>query len=248
MSAITLDGLCDLMRKHETPFLKIEDFSKNRILDLVNDEDIETTINELKRFLPTLQSYGRLIVRAANNSEKKRNFSDAYRWTVDFSQGQVLRQDTAIGTPQRGFISASEATLMAQYEALKLQVSYDRKFDELQRQIDNKNKDDIFSNVDRFLPYAPIFIKDEKTLEKIMSIASMQGAMNGKQIQSTGMAGKQETVMSTEKTEQEVQKDLDTIQANISALIKAVGIEKVLKLTTGIKEKPHMVDAALGFL
>lgn len=246
MSAISFDAVIELMRKLNTPYIKISSLALKRIVEFVDSDNVETTIAEMQRFKPTLIGYGRVHIKAADEKIKTAKWSEPYVWTMDLSNG--LQGQSESGTMQRGFVSHNEANLMAELAAFKLQVKYDNDLRDLRDQLNGKNNDNIFSQLKEMLPFAPIFIKDQSTRDSMIAIAGAMGMMNNK-TQPQGMAGGPgETTLHSQMTPQEEKEKLKLIHQKLGELISKVGIEKVEKLVVGISGKPEMVDAALTFL
>jgi hypothetical protein len=250
MSAIKFDELIEFLRKQNMPYVKISDLAKKRVVEYLEDDNVENTIAELQRIKPTLASYGRLNFKCADEKQKTAKWNDPFCYVVDFMQGSthIERSENLGGNPPRGYVSEREAALMAELSTLNLSMQFQKQFDDLKKQIDGSNNGDPLQMLYKFLPIAPLFIKDPTKLD---AMAKMAGAMNGNN-QNTfqipqGLAGNTSTIH-TQMTEQEQKQKMQIIGQGIDALIAHVGIEKVEKLIVGINAKPHLVDTALTFL
>ena len=247
MSAIKFDELIGFMRKQNLPYIKISDLAKKRVVEFVESDNVETTISELERIKTTLANYGRLNFKCADEKQKKALWNDPFCYVVDFSgENFPIRSDGQVAQNlQKGYVSEREANLMQELSALKLSMTFQKQLDDMQRRIEGVNSGDPMQMLYKFMPLAPLFIKDPTKLDAIIKLS---GAMNGAPMQQQiGIAGNTNTITS-QMHETEIKAKMQAIGVGIDALIEKVGIEKVEKLISGINQKPHLVDTALTFL
>jgi hypothetical protein len=242
MSAISWEHVKELIRENKTVCLKIDDLSRRHICEIINEAyTVEDTINALEAKKSMLSSYGRINITAANWNGHKGDWKKKFEWYVitDGINTPALIGNE-VGTTQRGYISASEAALMAKYEALVIQSQFQKQIDEMNYKLSGAKGESMAEMIKSAMPFLPLFINDPN---KLAAVANMAGMMQ----QAQGMAGKSPS-FEVHQTEDETQKQLNIISEHLNILIKEVGIDKVQRLVIGIAKKPNLVDTALTFL
>ena len=246
MSAIKFNEVIDFIREQECCHIKVLGLDKTRICEYIQEDGTtEGAIAYLESKRNVLNPYNRVKIIATTNSGKSQNWTNAFNWTVQLDNNSPIQQNSQdhTSTP-RGYISASEANIMAQFEALKLELKYDKQIQELKDQLKGKDEDPYF----KYLPLASFFIKDKEQKKEFFNVAA---AMNGKPIQqSKGIAGSEGSTIQKEMTEQELEKHLEKFYQKIAVLLKHehVGLVKLEKILDKAIEDPSLVDKLLSFI
>jgi hypothetical protein len=245
MSAIKLNEAIDLIRENDCSCVKILGLDKKRICEYIEDDGTsEGAIAYIERKKNMLSSYGRVQIIATTSSGKSQNWTNAFCWIVQCDNNLPVQQNSPdhVNAP-RGFISASEAAIMAQFEALKLELKYNEQLRDLKEQLKAKEDSDPFS---KYLPLLPVFVKDKETRQSIMGIAL---AMSGKSMQpAAGIAGGQGSTIQTEMSKEESQKRGVIFIEKINKLIahEKVGIDKLEKFVDAVIEDPSIIDKLIS--
>lgn len=243
MSAIRFNEAITFIREQKLTCIKILGLDGKRIAQYT---DADCTTEGLCAYLSSKKSmlapYELVQFVVTDHEGKAGNWTKAFTWQVrtntNSNSDHVEDGNNVIKT---GNISMREAGLMAELAALKLEIQYNKRFDELNAKLEGQG--DMFGGFDKLIPLLPIFVNDTAKIEKIIQLA---GVMNNKQPAFTGMAGT--TEMSSQKTQDELNAQYKVIQDNINELVKVCGIDKVDKLIQMVKNKPELVDTALNFL
>jgi hypothetical protein len=248
MSAIKFNEVIDFIRENDCCHIKVLGLDKTRICEYVQEDGTtDGAIAYLESKRNVLSAYHRVKIIGTTNSGKSQNWTNAFNWIVQLDNNLPVHQNSQDHTSSpRGFISSSEASIMAQFEALKLELKYNEQLRDLREKLKAKDETDPML---KYLPLAPLFIKDKEKIGQIMGIAA---AMSGKSFQqSGGIAGaEQNTVIQKQMTEQELDEKLVVFYKNIETLLKHkdVGLEKLSKIIDKAIEKPELVNTLLTFI
>ena len=243
-----------LMKELNTPYIKITDTNGNRIWDCCDEIAAENTVNRLNAFLPTLKTWGACHFTCATEASKKQNWKDAYKWKVTFEDSNTqVQTDNAAERPKSGYITQTEAALMAQLEALKIQMQMQAQMNELTLKLNDQNKPDKWEKmIDKYAPIAGAFfnITPDK-YENMMKIASIQGAINGGG-GAPGMAGvnpvsKNNTSTEIKLTEEE-KMQVDEFNNEIEKLSEKTDLPKLIALVKGLNKNPQYIEMATNFM
>lgn len=234
----------ELIKDGKYTNITVTDTDGKRLID-VEGLTPETLINKLEQFKNQLQSYGRVKFRVATEQIKKANWKDAYHWDVNFMgdySGNNTLNEIKPFNPGIGFISQNEASLMSQLEGLKKEIEYNKKFDEINKKLEDKDN----NSIKQFMPLVPLLglfmeIKPEK-MQQMASMAQIAGHMS----QPTGIAGLIPTDNNTivKGTKEEVEL-INSINNNLEILSEKVPIEKIEEFIRTLNEKPEFLTMLL---
>lgn len=247
------DEAIQLMKELKTPYIKVSDTSGNRIFDVTDEQSVENTIDKLKTYLKTIRSLGAVIFVCATETCKKQNWKDAFKWRVTFEG--VIQTETKPENnnhAHRGYISQSEANLMAQVQVLQMQMQFNAKLEELNKKIEGNDKPDRIERIiDKYAPIAGAFfnITPEKyeNMAKIASIQGMMGGSNSKGIAGVNPTANNVTQQSVELSPEE-KKQVEDFNNEIEKLSEKTDLEKLTALVRGLNANPGYIDMALGFM
>jgi hypothetical protein len=237
----------ELLKDGKYTNVQVTDSDGKRLLDCEGLTS-ETLILKLEQFKPQLSSYGRVRFKVATEAIKRANWKDAYVWDVNFIgdySGVSSNNELKPFSPGIGFISQNEATLMSQLEGLKKEMEFNKRFDELNKKLEDKKS----FNVKEFLPLAPMLslffdIKPDKMLQ----FSQMAGAMNATQNTThTGIAGLIPTdKKTTVKGTPEEQALILSINDNLEKLSEKVSVEKIEEFIRTLNDKPEFLTMLLN--
>jgi len=216
--------------------IKVTDTNGKRVLD-VEGETSQSLIEKLQAYKQQLCSFGRVNFMVATDAIKKANWKDAYVWPVTFG-GEMQSNSPALFSPGQGFVSEREAMLMGELSGLRKEVEWNKRFDEINKKLDEKNSDEF----SKFLPLLPMLglfvdIKPEK-MQAMAALSQMAGAMT----QKPGMAGLIPTDSKTvvKGTDEEV-KCIKSINDNLEKLSEKVPVDKIDEFIKTLNEKPEFL-------
>lgn len=223
------EDVIKLMRDRNIPHIKIIDAAGKRITELTEFENVEATISWLDENRSMLESHGRIKLIAADDKIKASNWQKPYEWNVTFTGSKQNNDVQHHGRIPQGYISGTEASLLAKFEALQQQIKHDREMNEIRMKLADNDKNDPF----KYLPILGIFmdIPDEK-LNKALKMAQIGQAMNGKQVGIAGAAepAQQTTVIKKEMSTEEAAKAAEQINAKIQSVANKIGVDNFAKL------------------
>ena len=232
----------ELMRNQNLLYVKVIDTKGNRVMDFLEEDSVENTISKLNQYKTTLTSYGALTFICANETVKKQNFKDAFKWHVTFAETQLPQTlQQGMGSVPIGYISQSEASLLATLQGLQSQMKFDAELQKLREEI-NAKKDNGF---EKYLPMAALLF--DIPAEKMQMFMAMQGMSQQTKNHSSGINGLNENKIEMQATPEE-QKELDEIHENVQILIEKIGQEKVNKLLQFLNANPNMLEMSLQFI
>lgn len=239
-----LDNIINLVRDMNTPYMKLFDGRDNLLYTIDSgDSGVEESISKLQKLQPFLQPYGRIKITAATPAAKKQSWANSFKWELDFfanNNNANLPQQNLPINPSSGMISLREAELLAQVQRLETEKKYDAQFAEINKRLEQNNASDP---IEKYLPLAGLFMNiDDSKMANMMKLASLQGAMNGKNI---GMAGTEKNITTVEGTAEEKVKQVELLMVELSS---KVNIDTIIALLKGLNKNPEMATKALAFL
>lgn len=222
--------------------VRVIDTGNRRVMDVEKDSGVKTA-EELRQYQSHLQSFGRVTFIVANADIVKQKWQNAYHWPVTFAgmASSSVNNSPMVTTSIPGMISANEALLQAQIAELKLKAEWERKLDELKKELEPKKGHQIDQFL-KFLPLLPLVIdlKPEK-VEQLNSLGALYAAMNGNapQPQMQGMAGIQELKVQSTPEEEKL---IDEIDDGIVALSEKVKLESIRDFIQALNAKPELLQ------
>lgn len=240
-----------LIEEQNILHVKVQDFNKNRILTIGESTPIEVQ-KKLESYKNALSAYGKVTFICATEKIYNSSWRDAAHWSVTFSgmnmQQQQPLQGINTGLIPNGYVSQTEATLRAEFEALKMRMDYDKKVLELESKIGKK-----VDTPDQFLKYLPMlgfFMDiDPKKLEAVTSLGNLVSAMNGtaqappvQQQQGQGMNGmgslKDNPEIVSTPEEEAILDDIEEQIVGLSGKVQLTSIRDFMKV---LNEKPELI-------
>lgn len=235
---MNLQDAITLIGDRKVLHLKVVDTDGKRVMDLdgSNSDDL---IAQLQQYENILKSYGRLKFVAGTEAILKQNWKDAYCWNIVFS-GATPQSPTPIpllGAVPPGYISAREAELLAQVKELGLKAEYDKRFADLEKNLEKKLEDRSDDGFMKYMPMAGLFMDlDEKKVSNMMALAGLQNAMSGK----PGLAGPPAPTTHTTVEEAELIQNINKEMEQLSTKVDVKNIYEFLKV---LNEKPEFLTS-----
>lgn len=246
---MTFDNALKLMADQSITHVRVMDTNNKRVLD-IDGGSVEDAVQKITEHKAILSTYGRVNFLCATDSIRKQNWKDAYSWAVTFtgSNEQAPKHDPGIGRIPSGFVSQNEAMLMAQLQALTIQMDYTKKMSELEAKFTlAQPKNEGF---EKYIPMMGMFMDiDQTKMQNMMMLMQMQTAMNGKQPAGiSGLFTPENTAAPAQlQTTDDEKKLLEDINNNMEALSEKVSLDKINQLLKLLADKPEYADMALNF-
>jgi hypothetical protein len=226
---MNFDDSIKLIGDQKLNHLKVLDPEGKKVFDL-HGSTPDDLISQLQSYENILRTYGRLKFLAATEGIYKQNWKDALTWNIVFGNTPVSPSPAPLaGAVPAGYISASEAALMAQVKELTLQSAYDKRFAELEKKIEEKDN----SGFEKYMPMAGLFLDlDEKKIQNMMALAGLQSAINGK----GALAGPPQVQTTVEEAEL-----IQNIQKEMEQLSQKVEVKTIYEFLKVLNEKPEFM-------
>ncbi len=229
----------ELLKDGNYTNVRVFDIGNKKILDLEGASS-ELLIDQLEKYKDTMASFGKVTFHVATAAQKAQNWKDFFSWPVTFSGAAGNNLPSPYPTHMPGYISATEANLMAQLEGMKKENEFNKRFDELNKKLDDK---------DNFVKYAPLLpllglfidIKPEKQAA-MASLASLAGAMNNNNnTVQTGINGLVPTNKAEVKGTAEEQAQIKSINDNLEKLSEKIPVASIEEFIRTLVEKPEFL-------
>lgn len=239
---MTFDEAIEIIKDKELLHVKVIDSKGSKVMEFCDEQSAENTIAQLNRFKNVFSAYGALTFVCANDSIKKQNFKDAFKWLVTFSNTSVQPHVNVSGNVPSGYISQNEANLMAQLQALTTQMKFDAEMQKLREEMKEGKKDN------GFMQYAPMLglvmdLPPEK-MQLLMAMGASHNTMHHHAPSINGLPTNEPTMAGTEQ-----EKKLEnSISGNVEKIAEKIGLEKVDELLKYLNDNPHMLDVAVNFV
>ena len=172
-----LKQIYEMMEAQQTPNVRIWNMNREKLFLFEND-DVESTKQQMETLLPYISSYGKVIVEAATKVMKVRNWTGAFKWTCQFEPpaGGVIAgplNPWTAGIPA-GYVSND--VMMAKLELIQSEMRHTREMDALKTQMKESSNADPMKQLEKIIPAALyLFGKPMDEVQKIAGLYQTAG-------------------------------------------------------------------------
>ncbi len=174
---ISPDAICELVEKCNTPYIMIYDMSRHKLHTLEDTHSSARTAEQLKNILPMYAAYGKIIVKAATEAQKKSTYKGAHEWICSFTgmpgqtgmNGHMGNQMGYNMNMPPGYIHGS--VMDAKLDAIKAEMKHGRELDALRLEISNKSREDPVAIIEKLS--APLMYLMGKPIGEINQLSSL---------------------------------------------------------------------------
>ncbi len=230
---IHIEEISSLVEKNKAPFIRVRDLAGNLLGEIMDSENTQTSIKRLLEMLEMFAEYGKVVVEAANESQKNQNFRYCYKWTVKVAAAPAApgKQELAgvSNFAPAGYMSIAEYTAKLELEKLKLQIE----------ELKKAKKVELPE-----LPASYMFLAgellgwdDNKTSRMVSGLA---GAATTEKVKTS-------LHMTEEEAQEAAKQKLEQIQNLMLSIMSKVEADKIIKVLRACDEKPEMIDKVLLF-
>jgi nitrate reductase NapAB chaperone NapD len=252
------DDVKQYIKELNVTSLKVTDTNGKKLVEFIQAPSPESLINKLDAFLPSLKAQGRVVMLGANESQYKQNWKECCHWNVTFGTDIVqVNNSTPAHLPSgMGYMSRTEAELLARNKELENEIKWNTRLSELEKKIEKANekpKEHIYERLaDKYGPIALAAMGFKFEPEQMNTMAQMyqlQGLQNGtvQPHRNTGIAGPNEQGAVIQRTPEE-EKMIKDIVASMEQLSTKIPDQKILTLLEGLNANPALADMAINFM
>lgn len=167
----TLDQIYVMMEAQKTPYIRVYNMNRERIFTIESDS-VESTKQQMDTLLPFIQSYGKVLIEAADEKIKSRNYAKAYMWTCEFSKPA----GATIQGPQNNWQAIPKEYMhqdivAAQIKMLELRMEHEKEMRIANEKLKEKETQDPVALIEKFGPV--LMYAMGKPLHEIQQIASV---------------------------------------------------------------------------
>lgn len=249
---MTYEEVKNHIRELKVLHVKVIDVQGKKILEFIGELSPENLINKIDCFQSSLQSWGRVTFIAATETQYKQNWKDCFQWPVVFNAAVVTTNNHSpqIGAMPSGFISQSEAMLMAENAKLKLEMDFNKRFSDLEAKINGKDSKEgdierLFDKYGHFiLPKLGInMAPPTPSADELVKLYHYKAMMEG----NNGMAGLYSGTKNGAKVEatEEEKKQIAEIESELDKLSEKTSVDNIRDLIKGLNENPQFIPMAL---
>ncbi len=226
--------------------VKILDSQGKRIYDI---EEVSPTnvVERLKEMKTVLSTYGKVIFKAATDAIFKQSWKSCFEWPVTFGGVAVNPNpnNNVLGyNIPEGYISAQQALLIGEVNSMKAKHDLELRLKEMEWKIAEANKP---QGMEKYLPMLGMILDiDQTKMQNIMTLASMQNAMYGGNVQSSQINGMQRNGNTIElKGTEEEKKLMQSITDEMDKLSNKVELQNIDKVLKALNNDPKLMDMAI---
>jgi hypothetical protein len=237
---ISFDNVIKLIEEQDLKHIKVIDATGKKLYQLETAHQVGETIQNLKEKKEMFAMYGRVNFICADDAIKRGNWTNAFHYMVMFPGGEIQAQNNQMqmGAIPKGYVSAGEAELRAELNALKIGIEFQKKFDELNRKLEEKEKKNDSEDFSKYLPMIG-------AVAKILKGGSLTDAMQGM----AGIETQQKPTL-TKMSEQtlSIEKQVEQVNIVITELGNKIGLEKLHILVKTLNDKPELADGLINLI
>ena len=245
-----IEEIYKMMELQNTPCIRILNMNREKLFIFEND-NVDTTVQEIKGIVPFILNYGKVIIEAATEKCAKGNYNGCFKWNCVFDNSGVggMMQGPQNNWNQfkipDGYVSRE--LMVKEMQIINMRLDYEKQLREKDEALKGKESEDPIKLVEKFGPV--LMYAMGKPLHEIQQVSNLY---SGKMI-----AGPQAQTQEMKLSFSDVQKLTDPeksvkCQQLADELAKHISIEHMILLQEGLIKKlkadPTFINTILMYI